>query len=513
MDMETWANVGKIIDSKIDNETFQSILIDHLGDGVGFRGKRKEQIILDAKWQETFGFTTNNCVFVKQPIGKKQPDGSYSNGLPTVILTGADQITQNGYAKTNKKGRVGLGATNVIYFSTYNHEEKDYVKAIKEVINYLGLDEIELINLLKQHGIEAENLEEIASELDIIAETEVSENIVMENKSLEFEKADDKECISLLEKMQRLIEPNLFVYQLYQNSFIEFDEYIRVQELLISNNNEINELNLTLAPSAILALDIADTSVSFKKDSGKGYIISQNLEFEDKEKQDIDYATLCELSKIGEPNKYGITQILMNSNLSPNEILIECASDSSSSSSSNITSENALENSNSLSVDERKIFENAISFCKAQNPFFIGKSIAMKNMVKNTVENLQNEIVKDRSSYNDKMLKSAIHKLNSNPLYVYDTRFFESKAQNNQKDILEKKRQDFRRNRAFLSVNARIKRDAQDKIKSFKDQISNVVRLLKEQSQKVHFKGALARANAVVSKIKEKVDENIGYKM
>ena len=506
MTMETWANVGKIVDSKIDNETFQSILIDHLGNGVGFRGKRKEQIIIDPKWQETFGFTTNSCAFVKQPMGgKKQEDGSYKDGLPTVILTGTNQITQNGFAKTNDKGRVGLGATNVIYFSTYNHEEKDYIKAVKEVINYLGLDEIELINLLKEHGIEAENLEEIASELDIIADTEVSENTVMENKSLEFEKADDNACISLLEKMQRLIEPNLFVYQLYQNSFIEFDEYIRVQELLISNSNDIDELNLTLAPSAILALDVADTSVTLKKDSGKGYIISQELEFEDKEKQDIDYVALCELSKLGEPNKYGITQILMNSDLSPNEILIECASDTSSSASSNVVSENALENSNSLSADERKIFENAISFCKAKNPFFIGKSVAITNIIKQTVQNLQSEIVKDRNSYHDKMLKSAIHKLNSNPLYVYDTRFFESKSQSNQKDILEKKRQEFRRNRVFLSVNARMKRDLMDKYK--------VLGWIEKQMQKVSFKGVLSNLNAIKNKAKEKLDESVGYKM
>ena len=300
--------------------------------------------------------------------------------------------------------------------------------------------------------------------------------------------------------------------QSYCVGFIEFDEYIRVQELLISNNNNIDELNLTLAPSAILALDVADTSVTLKKDSGKGYIISQELEFKDKEKQDIDYVALCKLSKLGEPNKYGITQILMNSDFSPNEILIECASDGSSSSSNN-TTENRRENSNSISVDERKIFENAISFCKAKNPFFIGKSVTMTNIVKQTVQNLQNEIIKDRNSYQDRMLKSAIHKLNSNPLYVYDTRFFESKSQSNQKDILEKKRQEFRRNRIFLSANARMKRDAQDKIKSFKDQISNVSEWLKKQAQKVNFKDTLTKSNTVVSKIKEKAGENIDYKM
>lgn len=445
MTTENWNKIGQIVDSMIDADTYKQILIDHLGDKCKFTGKNKDKIaITDPNIQQTLGFTTNTCVFVEQMMGgEKQEDGSYVGGLNTLILTGTDQITQYGNAKKNAAGRVGLGATNLMYFTTYNHDEKEYVNAVKEVINYANLSEMDLLRLMQEHGIDDELIEELAEELDIdeIPE-EVSANALMENESQEFIAMKDEDCTSLLGKIQSQIEPSLYVYQLYQNDFIDFDEYIRVQDDIVDKANNIDEIDITLKLSAVLPLKLLDNNVKLTKHDTCGYVLTQMLDFEGKESQNVDFVTICEKSKVKEPHKYGITQILSNSELSPNEILLNCfqktnnnglaqsqATDTTSSSNSSADKSIKTEDTLGLSNDERKIFDNAVAFCRAQNPFFMPTMYVNKTLA-NNIRNFQNQLAKETLQSRQRLLKSVIHNLNNQPLYAFDKRFYQSIPQN-----------------------------------------------------------------------------------
>ena len=427
MDIKTWNKIGQIVDSVIDQETYKSILIDHLGEKCKFTGKNKEYIsIIDPNLQNTLGFTTDVCCLVKQNMGGiKNKDGKYESGLDTIILTGTNQVTATGFAKTNADNRVGLGATNIMYFTTYGHDEKNYVKAIQEIINYSGLSEMALINLLQANGISEEDLEEITNELDFAFEEEVSNNIVMENGSVEFMRISDDETELLLSKIQSQIDPSLFVYQLYQNDYIDFEEYVKVQDEILDQANKIDEIDIALNPIATIPLGLIDNSVRLKKDDKCGYVLSQMLDFENKEAQNVDYLTICKNSKIDEPCKYGITQILLNSEFSPNEIIRNCTMSNYADTSASGWSLQT----NGLSEDERKIFEYAVSFCRTQNPYFLANGF-MRDAIIQTAKQLQDEQLKTNMPMAKKMVKSAIYNLNNQPLYVFDRRFYESVAKN-----------------------------------------------------------------------------------
>lgn len=374
MNSEILDKIEQILDSTISEECFRSILIDHLGDN--FKFDNENIILLDKNLQNILNFTNEICYFIDENIGGKIfiNEDIYYDGLNIIFLT-------NGINK--------IGPTKLIYLTTYQGRAQEYFFAIKEVMNHSLLSYMEIFDILSVYGIENEIIDDIKNELEVIFNTEIKNDLLIKNHNDKFINLKDDDCKSVLQKIQTQIEPKVFIYQLYQNDFIKFEEYIRVQNFL-KNSDDLKDININLTQNAVLALNCFDGDVKFVKNDKFGYILT--LLFKQENETFIDFTAICKAINIKEPYKYAITQILLNSTLSPNEILRNCADIAK------------------LTCDEKEIFELAISFCRVQNLYFLGKDYVCDKI----------QILDDKIA-----LKSSFYGLNDIALSVFDRRFFE----------------------------------------------------------------------------------------
>ena len=366
---KTLQKIEQIIDSTINEETFRTILINCLDDKFKFSGENGEFVVLlDKNLQTVLGFANDTLYFTDKDIGGAEFDkySLFYDGLNIILLTDSKN---------------SIGATSFIYRMVYNSQKDDYIKAIKECIDYSELSLSEIFNLLLLYDIKQDDIEALKQELDSLLDTEVKNAFIVQSDNDKFINLPDEKCESLLSKIEFLVEPKLFIYQLYQNDFINFDEHVRIQELL---NSDDEKFEIVLNQNAILALNLVSSCIRLTKDSVCGLVFGDS----------IDYLKLCQISNIDEPCKYGITQILLNLRLSPNEMVRNCAL------------------KNPLNADERAIFKEAVSFSLTQNPYFLGKDF-IRNL---PTSNKKNESV---------ILKSSLYALTNLPLAIFDERFIE----------------------------------------------------------------------------------------
>lgn len=296
-----------------------------------------------------------------------------------------------------------IKATDILHAFGY---QKNHIKTIFEIANYLGFSQIELLQNLEQRNIKNDQLDKLKEELDSL-KTFPYKNILT-NEALNFQKLNDTQTKSLLLKLQVVIELNLFINQLYKSDFIDFDEYIKTQNF-IAHENEICKLNLMLNQNSISAFGLLDNYAILKKDEKYGFVLSFPLQ----ENKIITYSNICELSNLHEPYKYGIEQILLNSNISPNEILIKLFSN----------------NQTTLSKEQRNIFNYAISFCKINN-----SSLMINDFLNDTSQ----KNIQDDTFFEYIQIKN--HQINNYPLYIFDNDFYETaliKQKNIEKKLYE----------------------------------------------------------------------------
>lgn len=481
---EDWEAVGKIFDTRVSKSTFIKIINDVLNVSPSDEKEVVFEFSKEQRQKLNFNLEANDPASYLRESTKYQAFILYGDG-------DKHQSRDEDEQRPKKSDyNIGLGATNFLFYGLYDAQDGGYINALQQLMAYSNIVSREQIEqILHENNKDAKGREILPGKkidifVDLLSEKlsqaqNLSDELLYKGGADIWKTTDENEVLeAFARKVERAITPEMMMWALLKADFIERKEFDRaIREL--SHNTQVDEddeiLSIELKPSAMVSLELSDTSMTMYKDDKSGYVLVNTIYLRDdtdESSKNYDFKSFdfVELAKHNiatdctQPIKHALDTFLRNTEKSPNEILYEInkpvkrkilqeqelgdgiklkqdvnveqgsGGDTKKGYGDDTINENKYVR---FTTDERDMFDNLVGACRLNTPYFF----AWESMQRNAI-NTRAEIAKLQRQNNvitRAYARALLKRLGDAPFCVYDRQFYMSAFAETNQNIYAKR--------------------------------------------------------------------------